>query len=65
MKGSNFTYTFPSDPGAYFTVEVSTTLEVGSWSDVETLKAEGSISTTTLYGLRNEAGRFWRVKRSH
>jgi hypothetical protein len=58
-----FGITFSSDPGAFFTLESSTTLEVGSWSNVSTVKAEGS--TTTVLTSRNpaEPRRFWRIRR--
>ncbi len=64
FPGPHFTYTFPSDPGAYFTVEVSTTLEPGSWSDYSTIKAEGESTSTTVRGLFADTHRFWRVKRA-
>jgi len=58
-----FGITFSSDPGAFFTLESSTTLEIGSWVDVSTVKAEGS--TTTVLTSRNptEPRRFWRIRR--
>ncbi len=58
-----FGITFSSDPGAFFTLESSTTLEAGSWSNVSTVKAENS--TTTVLTNRNstESKRFWRIRR--
>ncbi len=55
--------TFSSDPGAFFTLETSTTLDVGSWADVSTVKAEGSITTVLTSRNPAEPERFWRIRR--
>ena len=58
-----FGITFSSDRGAFFTLQSSTTLEVGSWVNVSNVRAE--TSTTTILTSRNpsEPSRFWRIHR--
>ena len=55
--------TFSSDPGAFYTLEASTTLNVGSWSNVSTVKAEGSSTTVLTSRNPTEPRRFWRIRR--
>lgn len=58
-----YALTISSDPGAFYTLETSTTLEVGSWSDVSTFKAEDSITTVTDTRDTGSTKQFWRVRR--
>ena len=58
-----FGITFSSDPGAFFTLESSTTLEGGSWSNLSTVKAEGSVTTVLTSRNPTEPRRFWRIRR--
>ena len=58
-----FGITFSSDPGAFFTLESSTTLEGGSWSNLFTVKAEGSVTTVLTSRNPTEPRRFWRIRR--
>jgi Subtilase family len=58
-----FGITFSSDPGAFFTLESSTTLEGGSWSNVSTVKAEASATTVLTSRNPTEPRRFWRIRR--
>jgi hypothetical protein len=58
-----FGITFSSDPGAFFTLESSTTLEGGSWSNLSTVKAEGSATTVLTSRNPTEPRRFWRIRR--
>ncbi|RFC51103.1 MAG: hypothetical protein DVB22_001662 [Verrucomicrobia bacterium] len=55
--------TFSSDPGAFYTLETSTDLTTGTWTNVSSVKAENS--TTTVLTSRNpaEPRRFWRMRR--
>jgi hypothetical protein len=55
--------TFTSDPGAFYTLETSTDLTTGTWTNVSSVKAENS--TTTVLTSRNpaEPRRFWRMRR--
>ena len=59
---NEYKLTFTSDPGAFYTLETSTTL-TGTWSAVSSVKAENS--TTTVFTSRNPAkpSRFWRMRR--
>jgi hypothetical protein len=58
-----YALTISSDPGAFFTLETSTTLEVGSWSDVSTFKAEDSTTTVLTSRDTGSTKQFWRVRR--
>jgi hypothetical protein len=58
-----FGITFSSDPGAFFTLESSTTLEGGSWSNVSTVKSEASATTVLTSRNPTEPRRFWRIRR--
>jgi hypothetical protein len=62
-NADEFAVTVSTDPGAFYTLETSSNLENGSWSDVSTFKAENS--TTTVLTNRNSAQtkQFWRVRR--
>jgi hypothetical protein len=60
---NEYKLTFTSDPGAFYTLETSTTL-TGTWTAVSSVKAENS--DTTVLTSRNpaEPRRFWRMRRS-
>lgn len=62
-NADEFSVTLSTDPGAFYTLETSSNLENGSWSDVATFKAEDS--TTTVLTNRNstQSKQFWRVRR--
>lgn len=55
-------FTFENDPGAYFTLQVSDTLQTGSWTDVSTMLADNTESTL-LVSRTAYPRRFWRVRR--
>ncbi len=59
---NEYQLTFSSDPGAFYTLETSTSL-TGTWSSVSSVKAE--TSSTTVLTSRNpaEPRRFWRMRR--
>ncbi len=54
--------TFSSDPGAFYTLESSTTLESGSWSAISAVKAEDSLTTVLASRDPVEPRRFWRMR---
>lgn len=58
-----YAVTFSSDPGAFYTLETSTTLQSGSWSDVSTFKAEDSTTTVLTTRDTGSTKQFWRVRR--
>jgi hypothetical protein len=58
-----FSITLSSDPGAFYTLETSTTLQAGSWSDVSTFKAENSTTTDLTTRDTGSTKQFWRVRR--
>lgn len=65
-EGHHFSYAFTSDPGSFYTIETSTTLEAGSWTDIPgmgTIKAEGGTTTVVVIGGNIDTKRFWRAKR--
>jgi len=59
---NEYQLTFRSDPGAFYTLETSSSL-TGSWASVSSVKAENG--TTTVLTSRNpaEPHRFWRMRR--
>lgn len=59
---NEYQVTFSSDPGAFYTMETSTSL-TGTWTNVSSVKAENS--STTALTTRNpaEPRRFWRMRR--
>jgi len=60
---NEFSITLSSDPGAFYTLETSTTLQAGSWSDVSTFKAEDSTTTVLTTRDTGSTKQFWRVRR--
>ena len=58
-----YAVTFRSDPGAFYTLETSTTLQSGSWSDVSTFKADDSTTTVLTTRDTGSTKQFWRVRR--
>lgn len=58
-----YALTITSDPGAFYTLETSTDLQAGSWSDVSTFKAEGSTTTVLTTRDTGSTKQFWRVRR--
>ena len=58
-----YSITFISDPGTFYTLESSTTLEGGSWSSLVTVKSENSSTTVLTNRNPNESKRFWRMRR--
>ncbi|MDA7867625.1 acetylxylan esterase [Akkermansiaceae bacterium] len=62
-KVAEYPVTFNSDPGAFYTLETSETMQPGSWVDVSTLQAEDP--TTTILTKKNPGTKrqFWRVRR--
>jgi hypothetical protein len=61
---TGFIFTYWSDPGAFYDIETSTTLEDGSWSKVGITIAEGAENTVPINGLPAVPKRFFRLKRS-
>ena len=55
--------TFTSDPGAFYTMETSTDLTSGTWSNVSSVKAENSATTVLTSRNPAESRRFWRLRR--
>lgn len=61
LSGSTVTGTFTGAPGATYTLQRSTTLQAGSWTDVDTKVAPGS-GTVTVTDNSPPAGRaFYRI----
>lgn len=58
-----FIFTYVSDPGAHYTIETSTTLEVASWSEVGTTVAGSNVNTVMVDIPAGNTRRFWRLKR--
>lgn len=61
---TDFIFTYWSDPGAFFDIETSTTLENGSWTKVAFDIAKGVENTVIVYDLTAVPERFFRLKRS-
>jgi hypothetical protein len=61
---TDFIFTYWSDPGAFYDIETSTTLENGSWTTVGITVAEGVENTVTVDDLTAVPKRFFRLKRS-
>jgi hypothetical protein len=59
---NEYQLTFSSDPGAFYTLETSTTL-TGTWTSVSSVKAENSTSTVLTSRNPAEPRRFWRMRR--
>jgi hypothetical protein len=59
---NEYQLTFSSDPGAFYTLETSTTL-TGTWTSVSRVKAENSTSTVLTSRNPAEPRRFWRMRR--
>ena len=60
---SEYPVTFSSDPGAFYTLETSATMDSGSWSDVSTFKAVDSTTTVLAKRDKDLNKQFWRVRR--
>jgi hypothetical protein len=58
-----YALTISFDPGTFYTLETSTTLQAGSWSDVSTFKAEDSTTTVLTTRDTGSTKQFWRVRR--
>jgi len=52
------------EPGAFYTLETSATMESGSWSDVSTFRAEDSTKTVLAKRDKDLNKQFWRVRRN-
>jgi len=61
---TDFIFTYWSDPGAFYDIETSTTLENGSWTKVGFDLAEGVENTVPVNDLPAVPKRFFRLKRS-
>lgn len=64
-NANEMAHTLKTDPGAYFTVQTSTELTAGTWSDVSgsTLLATGEQTTVLINRNPAESRRFWRLRR--
>ena len=64
-NANEMAHTLKTDPGAYFTVQISTELTTGTWSDVSgsTVLATGEQTTVLLNLNPAENRRFWRLRR--
>ena len=64
-NANEMAYTVKTDPGAFFTLQTSTELTSGTWSDVSagTVFATGEQTTLLVNKNANEARRFWRLRR--
>lgn len=60
---TDFIFTYWSDPGAFYDIETSTTLESGSWTTVGFTVADGAQNTVTVDDLTAAPKRFFRLKR--
>jgi hypothetical protein len=61
---TDFVFTYWSDPGAFYDIETSTTMEDGSWTTVGITEAAGIENTVTVDDLPALPKRFFRLKRS-
>ncbi len=61
---SEYPVTFSSDPGAFYTLQTSATMDSGSWSDVSTFKAVDSTTTVLAKRDKDLNKQFWRVRRN-
>jgi len=59
-----FILTYSSDPGAYYVVQSSTSLEANSWTDEGTTLAETTSNTIMVTTQSGDQRRFWRLERS-
>lgn len=64
-NANEMAHTLKTDPGAYFTVQSSTELTTGTWSDVSgsTVLATGEQTTVLINRNPAESRRFWRLRR--
>ncbi len=64
-NANEMAHTLKTDPGAYFTVQTSTDLTTGTWSDVSgsTVLATGEQTTVLINRNPAESRRFWRLRR--
>lgn len=60
---NEFAITFEAEPGAFCTLQNSTSLEVGSWSDVSTVKADDTTTTILTQKDPTQDKLFWRIRR--
>ena len=62
-NADEFSVTISTDPGAFYTLETSSNLQSGSWSDVSSFKAEDSTITVLTNRNTTLSKQFWRVRR--